>query len=179
MPLPNYGVLKARPVDRRLGVGQTPHYQIRAVGGVETFRVAFNVKSKQSPSELLYLMVDRFAHPLTDGLVELTQGYHELERRPGGGGLDFIRGNLFDPCDLVPLPFDLPGADNDLNDKLDAVVQRALADETALLYAFGVPWGPEPGKADQYFGFVPGRGVHDVHMNQGNSGGFAADDGVW
>ena len=31
----------------------------------------------------------------------------------------------------------------------------------------------------EYFGFIPGNGVHDVHMNQGNVGGFVHDDGVW
>ena len=35
------------------------------------------------------------------------------------------------------------------------------------MYAFGERWGPESHKADQYFGFVPGNGVHDIHMNQG------------
>jgi hypothetical protein len=29
------------------------------------------------------------------------------------------------------------------------------------------------------FGFDPGNGVHDVHMNQGNSPRFRVDDGVW
>jgi hypothetical protein len=29
------------------------------------------------------------------------------------------------------------------------------------------------------FGFLPGNGVHDIHMNQGNSRRFSGDDGVW
>ena len=29
------------------------------------------------------------------------------------------------------------------------------------------------------FGFKPGNGVHDIHMNQGNSARFRGDDGVW
>ncbi len=32
---------------------------------------------------------------------------------------------------------------------------------------------------DKIFGFRPGNGVHDIHMNQGNSGRFRDDDGVW
>ena len=32
---------------------------------------------------------------------------------------------------------------------------------------------------DKIFGFTPGRGVHDIHMNQGNSPRFSKDDGVW
>ena len=32
---------------------------------------------------------------------------------------------------------------------------------------------------DKVFGFRPGNGVHDIHMNQSNVGRFVADDGVW
>ncbi len=178
MPIPHYGVLKARPIDRRLGAGQTPHYQIRAVAGTEHFRVAINVKSRQSPSELLYLVNERFEHPVTDFLARIEEGFHELDRTPLSGSLDFIRGNLFDPFKMVPLPHDVPGPDNDLNEKFDSLVQRALADETAFLFAYGGPWGPEQ-QADRYFGFRPGRGIHEVHMNQGNSQQFRESDGVW
>jgi len=179
MALKNYGVLKGRPVDRRLGAGQNPHYQIRVVAGTETFRIAINVKSKQAPSELLYLIDDRFKHPICDGIEALAEGFHRLPSAPTGGGLDYIRGNLFSPFDMIPLPFNVPGPDNDLNEKFDAIVQRALADESAVVYAFGEPWGPEPTTADKYFGFLPGRGIHDIHMNQGNAGQFKKDNGVW
>ena len=45
---------------------------------------------------------------------------------------------------MRPLPFSVPGFDNDLNEKLDRVMQRAVGDENALVYAFGERWGPEP-----------------------------------
>ena len=80
---------------------------------------------------------------------------------------------------MRPLPFSVPGFDNDLNEKLDRVMQRAVADESALVYAFGERWGPEPATKDKYFGFLPGNGIHDIHMNQGNAGRFVGDDGVF
>ncbi len=46
------------------------------------------------------------------------------------------------------------------------------------VFAFGSKWGPED-KPDQYFKFVPGQGVHDIHMNQGNSGSYRKDNGVY
>jgi hypothetical protein len=58
-------------------------------------------------------------------------------------------------------------------------VQLALADEDALVYAFGERWGPEPQTKDKIFGFLPGNGIHDIHMNQGNVGRFIEQDGVW
>ncbi|WP_431912472.1 DUF2278 family protein [Nonomuraea jabiensis] len=63
--------------------------------------------------------------------------------------------------------------------QLDHFVQRAIGDPDAQVFVFGERWGPEPGVPDKVFGFRPGNGVHDVHMNQGNSGRFRSDDGVW
>jgi hypothetical protein len=61
---------------------------------------------------------------------------------------------------------------------LDHYVERAIAEPDALVYVFGEPWGPESAR-DKVFGFRPGNGVHDIHMNQGNSARFRGDDGVW
>jgi hypothetical protein len=77
------------------------------------------------------------------------------------------------------LAFDVPGLNNDLNEELDRHVQAAMADEEALVYAFGERWGPEPNTKDKIFGFKPGNGIHDIHMNQGNDPSFASQDGVW
>ncbi len=52
MPLKKYGVLKGSAVDRRLGAGQSPHYQVRLVAGGADYRIAINVQSKLAPSEL-------------------------------------------------------------------------------------------------------------------------------
>ena len=79
---------------------------------------------------------------------------------------------------MRPLPPDVAGPDNDLADMLDAHITRAIADPPADLYTLGQRWGPEP-PPDKVFGFTPGNGVHDIHMNQGNDPHFAGDDGVW
>jgi len=181
MPIAHYGVLAARAVDRRReGASDTPHYQIRLRDEHGTdFRAAVNVQSQQAPSDLLYLVDDDFRHPVTALLSATAAGWTELPSRPGTAALDFIRGNLFDPARMRTLPPELPGLDNDLADLLDHYVQRAIADPAAVVYVFGQRWPTEPGKPDKVFGFQPGNGVHDVHMNQGNSGRFRADDGVW
>ncbi|HHJ16953.1 MAG TPA: DUF2278 family protein [Gammaproteobacteria bacterium] len=179
MPLKNYGVLKGRPISSRLGAGSSPHYQIHIVDNTTDYRIAINVKSKLAPSELLYLVVDDFRHPMLDGLTALAAGFTRLTSAPAGSALDYIRGNLFVQSDLRPLAYAIPGPDNDLNEKIDAYVSRAIADENAEVYAFGERWGPESNRKDKYFGFLPGNGIHDIHMNQGNSGRFAGDNGVW
>jgi uncharacterized protein YukJ len=179
MPLKNYGVLKGKAIEVRLGSGQNPHYQVYVVDETTDYRIAINVQSKLSPSELEYFIDDRFAHPITALLEELTLGFTNIQSKPGTGALDYIRGNLFDRTKMRPLPSNVPGLDNDLNEKIDAVMQRAVADEDAVVYAFGERWGPEENKKDKYFGFLPGNGVHDIHMNQSNVGNFVGDDGVW
>jgi hypothetical protein len=73
----------------------------------------------------------------------------------------------------------MPGPGNDLKELIDLYIQRAIQAEDGLLYVFGEPWGPEPSTPDKYFGFRPGSGIHDIHMNQGSVGRFQASNGVW
>lgn len=182
MPLRSYGVLVGRAIDsrREAATSDTPHYQIHVKDKDDVdYRIAVNVKSQLPPSDLLYLVDDDLRHPVTTTLESFGSGWHLLSRGAGGANLDFIRGNLFDPAQMRPLPPDVPGANNDLSDHLDHYVHRAIKDPAAQLYLYGERWGPEGTTRDKIFGFLPGNGVHDVHMNQGNSGRFRADDGVW
>ncbi len=179
MPLGNYGVLTGKAIEVRLGSGRSPHYQVHLVDNTTDYRIAINVQSALTPSELEYLVVDNFHHPITSLVEPLPLGFTEIERRPGTGALDYIRGNLFDRSLMVPLPYNVPGVDNDLNEKIDRVMQRAMADENSVVYAFGERFGPEPSRKDRYFGFLPGNGIHNIHMNQSNVGRFVSDDGVW
>ncbi|TYK51252.1 DUF2278 family protein [Actinomadura decatromicini] len=178
MPIDGYGVLKAAVADRRIETTDTPHYQIHLKAGETDFRCAVNIRSQTSPPDLLYLAVDDFRHPVTDAVAGLADGFTPLDSKPGGAALDFVRGNLFDRTAMRPAPTSLPGPDNDLGEFLDHHVQKALNDQDARVFAFGQRWGPED-KRDKIFGFAPGNGVHDIHMNQGNTGRFTADDGVW
>lgn len=178
MPI-KYSLLKGRPVDYQLATAKTRHYQILVSENETLHRIAVNVQSADG-SEVLFLVLPRFEHPITDKLAQQKIGLHPVQSSPGGFALDYIRGNLARPEEFIPLPLSTPGPDNDLNEKLDGYVQQAIADKNALLYAFGAPWGPERNNPDPYFGFSPGRGIHDIHMNQGNPPGrFADDNGPW
>jgi len=179
MPLANYGVLKGRPVEYRLAIPANPHFQIHLVNVGVDYRVSVNVKSEGYPSELEYVLDDNFQHPITANLSELPPGFTQLRPEAGGLALDYIRGNLFNQKQFRRLPFSRPGPDNDLNDLLESFVKRAINYPDAMIYAFGEPWGPEPYIPDKIFGFLPGNGVHDVHMNQGNSDQFKGQNGVW
>jgi uncharacterized protein YukJ len=179
MALARYGVLKAAVLDRQPATGASPHYQLLCSAGGERWRVAINARSKQAPSEVAYAVISRFAHPIVAAAEALADGWRVLpQRTAAGGGVDFIRGNLAQPEAFTPLPISVPGPDNDLDELFDFHLRPLIGDADARVCAFGQSWGPE-GAADQYFGFKPGQGVHDVHQNQGNSGSFTGDDGVW
>jgi len=178
--LSNYGALRGRPVAGRVEADEpdSPHYQIRVVANGVHYRVAVNVQSTDH-SALLFVAIDDFKHAITRRLGRLEPGFTAIPRAPGGLALDLVRGKLVDRRALRPVPARVDGADNDLNDYLDRHVQQAIRDSSAEIVAFGEPWGPEPRKADQVFRFRPGRGIHDIHMNQGNDARHRGEDGSW
>lgn len=177
-----YGVLRGR-ADRaqREEDRNSPHYQIRVLGtDGQKWRVPVNVKSTISDprnpsfSEVLYLVDDQFEHAQLTQFARLPVGYSELAR---GQGLDYIRGNLFDRAQMRHLPHDGPGANDDLQDIVGMWTSRAINDQ-AECFAFGTPWEPgSPRPIDQQLD--TDRGVHLIHMNQGSSGRFRQDNGVW
>ena len=142
MPLHSYGVLKGKAIEVRLGAGQSPHYQVRLIDDTTDYRIAVNVKSQLAPSEVEYIVVEHFEHPISAAVEPLPLGFTRARAEARSGALDFIRGNLFDRTQMRPLPTNVPGFDNDLNEKIDRVMQRAVGDEAALVYAFGERWGP-------------------------------------
>ena len=178
-----YSVFSGRVIDLQAEKwGRSPHYQILLEGGGERFRVAVNTRSGTShhrESGLLYFADDDFRHEITRRLESVADGELVVESRPGGLALDYQRGGMFDRRHMRHITASRPGPRNDLIDELDYYVDRLLADATSRLHAFGTRWGPEPRVPDQVFGFQPGNGIHDVHMNQGNRDEHWHDNGVW
>jgi uncharacterized protein YukJ len=178
----NYGVLKGRVVGRVMERDyDTPHYQIHLHANETDYRVAVNIRShNRSTPELLFYVAENFAHIVTEPLPRLPEGFHRLRSSPGSPALDYVRDNLFDRRKMVLIPHDVPGRDNDLNEKLEMYIRRAEESETAYVYAFGSRWGPERRTPDKIFGFRPGNGVHNIHMNQGNPRGqHGHDNGIY
>ncbi|MDH3889872.1 MAG: DUF2278 family protein [candidate division Zixibacteria bacterium] len=179
MPLKKYSVLKGHAIESKMERdNDTPHFQVRVDDGKHHHRISVNVKSHDEKAELLYLVDEDFNHPITSELGSLSRGLTQLAPGRSPQSLDFIRGNLFDPTQMQVLPHNVPGPDNDLNDKIGTIIQQAINDAESTLYAFGEPWGPDSGK-DKEFHFEPKRGLHDIHMNQGNYGRHKKDNGVW
>jgi uncharacterized protein YukJ len=186
MSLQNYGVLAGSikdaldsPAAMQKNPGSKPHFQILVQTNNVQYRIAVNVKSDQQPSDLQFYLNDDYKHPVLDHIKDLPAGFSKLDNKPNTAALDYIRGNLFDFNDLRIVPSILSGPDNDLNDIFNIHVKHAIDTTGALVYAFGSRWGPETNKKDEYFDFLPGNGIHDIHMNQGNTGRFAKDNGIY
>src|SRR6188768_2975809 len=142
MPIQNYGVLKGSAFASKRATSQSEHFQILINKGNDPHRIAINTKSSEQPSQVLYYADDDFNHEICDALSQsnLAVGFTKLESRPGQLALDFIRRNLFTIDQMVPLPSNAPGDNDDLNDKLDFFVQQAIQDSSATVYAFGQHW---------------------------------------
>ncbi|MFD7916747.1 DUF2278 family protein [Streptomyces sp. NPDC059752] len=139
MPLRNYDVLAARVVDRRREeVDDSPHHHLHLVDaeGI-AYRASVNVRSLQAPSELLYVVIDDFRGPVPDRLPTAGSGWRGLAPQPDAEGLDFIRGNMFDPSAMRAAPQDLPPGENDLPEPLPA---------TPALHVPSADWAPASGR---------------------------------
>lgn len=128
---------------------------------------------------MLFLTHAKLPEEYLASLRKLPLGYKKLSSKAGGLALDYVRGSLFKTSAMKEVPPDQPGVDNDLKDKLEDAVVKAMDQEGSVVYAFGEKWGSEKSKPDAYFKFIPGNGIHDIHMNQGNGGSYKKDNGVY
>ena len=173
-----YGVLKGT-VTGHLRDADDDHYQILVSASKTMYRVAVNVKSSLKPPDLLFQTITSLPPSLTKALQAIRPGFKTLPSKPGGMAQDYVRGGLVKVNKFKTAPGDAPGADNDLKDTMESAAVAAVQQQGALLYAFGARWGPEKTVKDQYFQFLPGNGMHNIHMNQGNDKKHAGDDGVY
>jgi uncharacterized protein YukJ len=177
----DYGVLRARP-DRtkREDAGNTPHLQIRALDDSgQPWRVAVNVESNDG-SEVIFWIVDPVVgHPILDSLAALPSGF-STTAATSAASLDFVKAPLFKfPRGRVLPPTGSANAD-DLQDLLVLYLNQCKA-AGGELYAFGAKFDRNLHKPiDTEFGNTDGlHGIHDIHLNQGNVGAHAEDNGVF
>jgi uncharacterized protein YukJ len=128
-------------------------------------------------SDVLDYFDPDFAKPTKRNLPALAgrPGLTALSTGPGGQGLDYARDILFPLDEMKPIPAEASGVS--LANLIDAQVKRAEADSKAVVIAFGEAFS-DKGR-DKTFGVRPERGLHDIHMMQGNGGSFASDNRVY
>ena len=164
----NYGVLKAKVFNIKRDDDDKPHSELHVKVGKKEFRIAVNVRSSRGPEgqRLIEFLLDPdFSHPTLDAARLLPNGWNDLEDgQDDEASLDYVRSNLFRAEDMKPITHMAPGPNNDLFEYLEYVINRAMQDKSAVVYAFGERWGPKQGE-DEIFKFKPSDGVHMIHMN--------------
>ena len=176
-----YGVLRARP-DRykREDNASTPHLQIRALDtSGQPWRIAVNVQS-DSGSNVAFWVVDPLAgHPLLASMPATVSGFTTVARN-ADHALDYVKAPLFTWTDGRSLPPSGTTSGDDLQDLLSLYLDQCKA-AGGEIYAFGAKFDRNLHKPiDAEFGNTDGlHGIHDIHMNQGNVGPHAGDNGVF
>lgn len=171
-----YGVLVGAIEDGVLNRrGASPHYEIWIKAAGVDYRAAVNVRSVDGSQVVAWWDEDyREATRLDLPTLAGAPGFRPLTTGPRGEGLDYLRDGLFPVQDMRPIPMD--GGGETLRNLLDGAVNEAKGQRGAVAVIFGESFhddGP-----DSTFPFSPERGVHDVHMMQGNGGQFADDNRV-
>jgi uncharacterized protein YukJ len=202
MPVVNYGLLRGAVINSIPYQKGGDHYQIEISAAGKLYRVAIDVyseiagtKLRYSPQGLATLDQDRlvlfykdehYTHPMLTSLLQAAEGLTPRAQLPQQQGLDYLRTvpALFpiDQMKLVP-PKDANGDGNDLNGDLDPWIKKAANNPQAELFVFGSSWDdslpgshPDP---NPYWKPDPLLGVHDAHMNQGDTGSEEKTNGVW
>ena len=175
-----YGILRGKParILHHQPDDPAPHMEVLIDTPSGPFRLAVNVRSDDQ-TNLCFHTEKNFKHAILDNLPGLPQGLTRPAREDRQLRLDYVRGALFDSGAMRTADKSSIGDPDALDTLLSAALMDVTNTEGAELFAFGNPWGPEPDKLDKYFGFLPGRGIHDIHMNQGSPVPHDRDDGVW
>ncbi len=173
-----YGVLVGRVTDGQENPGgRSPHYEILVDVAGTPYRVAVNVRSVDDSDVVAYFDAT-YAGNTRLNLAELADGPHAfrpLTTGPSGEGLDYLRDDGLVPLDrMQPIPPD--GSGVTLSSLLDAQIERAKNDALAVIIAVGDKFDDDQTTED--VGFALGRGVHDIHMMQGNEGAFERDNRI-
>ena len=176
-----YGVLRGRP-DRykREDNTATPHLQIRVLeASGQPWRIAVNVQS-DSGSNVGFWVVDPLAgHPLLASLPGLASGFNTVAKN-ADHALDYVKAPLFDWKRGRILPPSGSASGDDLQDLLSLYLDQCKA-AGGEIYAYGAKFDRNLHKPiDLEFGNTDGlHGIHDIHLNQGNVGSHAGDNGVF
>lgn len=139
--------------------------------GDKTYEADVNIMSSDSDKRLVYWFVSNFdaKQPSTSKLQALSKGF-STQKGSDSLALDFIREGFIDMTKGTLLshnPKD-PNEKNDLLSYLDPIMNQAVQ-EKATMYIWGSKYSDSDGSS----------GIHDIHMNQGNSGSFEKENGTY
>ncbi|MDF4189577.1 DUF2278 family protein [Ligilactobacillus salivarius] len=121
MAVQQYGGLKGIVLNMKQETDDdSHHFQVKMLGEENSYyRGAINVMSSSEESGVLYLADDQFDEGSITIRPNMPYGYTRINGENREVALDYVRGNLFDPREMKPLPHEITGPDNDLNDCIE------------------------------------------------------------
>lgn len=126
----------------------------------ESWEIAVNVGTNDADDLLKFRLAFDFHHPMIDMLSAAPVGFSDLTGQTAAPALDFLRSDVLAETGAWRESDVMDGSDfPEPVASLKRLLNKALA-QSAPVYAFGRK-------------FTDGTpGVHDVHQNQGSTGGF-------
>lgn len=199
MAVADYGVLRGQITDAVPYQKGADHYQI-LVQADQPYRIAVDVYSKFAGQSLSYSpdlqpvldtnrMVmfykdENYQHPVTAAILKTNIGFTARAALSPAIYLDYLHfaPTLFPINEMkVVKPKSDSSPGENLNSDIDPWVQLAKNNPQAEVFAFGSGWNDNaPGSnVDRRNFFVqnPSLGVHDIHMNQGDTGNEGKNNG--
>jgi uncharacterized protein YukJ len=176
-----YGVLRGRP-DRykREDDAATPHLQIRVLEDTgQPWRIAVNVQSDTGSNVAFWVVDPLVGHPVLASLAAQPSGFSTVAPN-ADHALDYVKAPMFDWKLGRVLPPSGDAGSDDLQDLLSLYLDQCK-NAGGEVYAFGAKFDRNLHKPiDIEFGNLDGlHGIHDIHLNQGNVGAHAGDNGVF
>lgn len=171
MPIGHYSVLKGHPLSMSEHEKHGAHYIVALTDGSESFSAAINVLSMEG-SLVLYAIKEIQSPVEQDKISALPYGMSELE--PGDSiSMDYVRMRSEGrpvitraEMSLLPPPDDSEGTTHlAFSNAIEGLLEACERDPNAIILVFGSAFSA--------------NGIHDTHMNQGNYGEHARDNGVW
>ncbi|NTV98220.1 MAG: YukJ family protein [Chlorobiaceae bacterium] len=174
------GTLQKYYCDRKTNDRNYYHCNIKVRSRGKLYLCPVDLDSKHDADGLQWRVV-HLAHDALGPVMEFGEGWHDLESRKGSGALDYYLGEALMPsCDCRKTGYDslLEGSDNNMvpscpawkhGTGLDAFADlEMLLSGSRKLFVYGEP-------------FRVGRGVHNIHQNQGDpsSSRWFAENGTW
>lgn len=203
MPV-NYGILRGKVIDAIPYQHGADHYQVEIDADGQLYRIAVDVYSQfagngakqyrhgkgnqvlETDRMVMFYTDINYRHEITADMLKAPVGFTKKEDMDPTLRLDYIRYTpaLFPLADMkVVPPKNADGSHNDLNDDIDPWIQKAKNNDDAEVFAFGSGWddhGPDAHPSNKhYFHPDPSLGIHDIHMNQGDTGREAQYNGTW
>ncbi len=170
------GILRSYECDNGHDDNEYYHCNIRIDTPEGVYRCAVDLDSKKQHDGLHWRMIELGKSDM-HGLVNLKSGWHYLRSEPESGALDYLRSPELQPtvvCQKAGGPGVPEGSDVECapwkygtsHDAFDDLL-RVLEGSFKLL-VFGEP-------------FRRGRGVHNIHQNQGDplESRWSRENGIW